>query len=298
MVYSFLFPGQGSQTIGMGQGFQKHPIFNEYFEKANNALGYDLQALCSQGPLEKLTLSQNAQPAILTVSTIAHKIFTKQYPKIQASFLAGHSLGEYSALVASGALAFSDAIKIVHRRGALMQVATPEGVGAMAAILGKKDEEIDLLCQQISKPGNEVSPANFNANGQVVVSGHKQAVIQLLKNAKGKLLQVSAPFHCSLMSSIKKEFGEFLSQFSLQEIKIPIVNNVKNELQTKNFFESLLLQIDHPVLWKSGIELMIAKGVTQFVEFGEGAVLSGLSKRINKDVVCKSIKNLESIKEY
>ena len=298
MIYGFLFPGQGSQKVGMGGGFQNNPVYVELFEKANNALGYDLQKLCARGSIEELTLSKNAQPAILTVSSIAHKIFTNQHPEIKASFLAGHSLGEYSALVASGALDFSDAIKIVHRRGILMQKATSEKIGSMAAILGKQDEEVVRLCKKVSTAGNSVSPANFNANGQVVVSGHKEAVECLLEKTKGKLLQVSAPFHCPLMSPIKKEFGDFLSIFTLGETQVPIINNVKNNSQTKNFFESLLLQIDHPVLWKSGVELMIRKGVTKFIEFGEGLVLRGLCKRINKDIACLSIQNLESVMEF
>lgn len=298
MIYGFLFAGQGSQKVGMGESFQNNPVYGELFEKANNALGYDLQKLCVRGPIAELTLSKNAQPAILTVSSIVHKIFISQHPEIKAHFLAGHSLGEYSALVASGALDFSDAVKIVHHRGALMQKATPEKMGAMAAILGKQDEEVVALCKEVSTADSSVFPANFNANAQVVVSGHKEAVERLLAKAKGKLLQVSAPFHCPLMSPIKKEFGEFLSKFTLGKARVPIINNVQNQFQTENFFESLLLQIDHPVLWKSGIELMIQKGVTQFIEFGEGAVLSGLCKRINKDIACLSIQNLESVIKF
>jgi [acyl-carrier-protein] S-malonyltransferase len=298
MTYAFLFPGQGSQKVGMGEMFQQHTFFQDIFEKANEALGYDLQKICAQGPIETLTLSKHAQPAILTVSTIAYKIFTKEHPEIKASYVAGHSLGEYSALVAAEAIDFSDAVKIVHRRGALMQQATPEGVGAMAAILGKEDEEVSTLCEEASDSQNQVSPANFNAKGQVVVSGHKEAVLKLLEKAKGKLLQVSAPFHCPLMKPIKQEFGEFLANFSFQKAKVPVVNNVQNDIQIDNFPSSLLQQIDHPVLWRRAVELMIQKGVTRFLEFGEGAVLSGLCKRIHREVLCSSIQSLESINKF
>ena len=294
MKYGFLFPGQGSQKVGMGSMFQGHSIYEDYFSRANSALGFDLKKLSLEGPLEELTLSKNAQPAILTVSTIAHQIFLEEQLEIEASYMAGHSLGEYSALVATEVFDFSDAVQIVYRRGELMQKAVPEGVGAMAAILGKEDKEVEALCNQISTNDYQVNPANFNSKGQVVVSGHKEAVEKLLEKAKGKLLQVSAPFHCPLMSSIKKEFREFLSNFNIQKAKIPIINNVKGEVQTDYFLESLTQQIDSPVLWRNSIELMITNGIENFFEFG-GNVLSGLCKRINKNISCVSIQDLESI---
>ena len=298
MTYAFIFAGQGSQKLEMGKKFQQHPIYNEIFAKANKALGYNLQKICNEGPVEKLTLSKNAQPAILSVATIAHRIFTSHHSKIRPSFMAGHSLGEYSALVAADVLDFSDAIKIVHRRGELMQQAVPEGLGAMAAIFGKKEQDLCLLCKEISTNDSKVSPANYNSDGQIVVSGHKTAVTKLLAKTKGKLLQVSAPFHCSLMSSIKQKFSEYLAEFSIQKANIPIINNVNNEIQKSNFTKSLLQQIDHPVLWKSGIKLMISKGVTNFIEFGEGTILTSLCKKINKEVLCKNINTLESIIEF
>ena len=297
MTYCFLFPGQGSQKIGMGAGFSQNTLHKEYFQKANTTLNFDLEKICLQGPIEELTLSKNAQPAILTVSIIAYKTFCKSH-SLKANFLAGHSLGEYSALVAADVLSFSNAVKIVHKRGELMQQAVAEGVGAMAAILGKEDKEVEILCEEMSTPENTVSAANFNSKGQVVISGHKEAVLRVLEKAKGKLLQVSAPFHCPLMSPIKKEFEDFLAQFSFQKAKIPIINNVSNKIQTENFPQSLLQQIDNPVLWRSGIELILAKGIKNFVEFGEGRVLNSLCKRIDKEAVCQNIQNLESIQNF
>ena len=232
MSFAFLFAGQGSQKVGMGKFFAENSLCQEIFEIANQTLGYDLQKICWEGPEEELTLSKNAQPAILTVAIIAYLIFTQKH-KVQPSLMAGHSLGEYSALVAAEVLDLADAVKLVHKRGQLMQEAVPTGIGAMAAILGKSDEEVESLCKKISSAENIVSAANFNCDGQIVVSGHKEAVLDLLAQAKGKLLQVSAPFHCALMSPVKEKFAPFLKEIHFKDAKIPIVNNVRNEIQDK-----------------------------------------------------------------
>ena len=299
MSFAFLFAGQGSQTIGMGKSFAENSLCNESFQIAGQALGYDLQKICWEGPEEELTLSKNAQPAILTVATIAYRIFTQKH-KVQPSLMAGHSLGEYSALVAAEVLDLADAVKLVHKRGQLMQEAVPTGIGAMAAILGKSDEEVESLCKKISSAENIVSAANFNCDGQIVVSGHKEAVLDLLAQAKGKLLQVSAPFHCALMSPVKEKFAPFLKEIHFKDAKIPIVNNVRNEIQDKaeSFQESLLNQIDNTVLWKSSIQKMRQKGVKKFLEFGEGKILTSLLKRIYKEAIFTNIDSLETIENY
>lgn len=293
---AFLFPGQGSQKVGMGKTFEKNPLCQKLFDIANESLGYDLQKLCWKGPELELTLSKNAQPAILTVSTIAHSIFMEKN-SIIPSYIAGHSLGEYSGLVAAEVVDFSDAVFAVHKRGELMQAAVPEGVGAMAAILGKKDEEVIELCSQISSKESIVTPANFNCPGQVVISGHKQAVEIFLQQARGIMLQVSAPFHCPLMYPVKEKFAKVLSQIEFKTAKYPIVNNIKAEIQTEeqSFRDSLLQQIDNPVLWNKSIQTMIQNGVVQFLEYGEGRVLTGLLKKINKDVTYSNINSLETL---
>ena len=299
MSFAFLFAGQGSQTIGMGKSFAENSLCNESFQIAGQALGYDLQKICWEGPEEELALSENAQPAILTVATIAYRIFTQKH-KIQPSFMAGHSLGEYSALVAAEVLDLADAVKLVHKRGQLMQEAVPTGIGAMAAILGKSDEEVEFLCEKISSTENIVSPANFNCDGQIVVSGHKEAVLELLAQAKGKLLQVSAPFHCPLMSPVKEKFAPFLKEIVFKDANTPIVNNVRNEIQEESasFYESLLHQIDSAVLWKSGIQKMRREGVKNFIEFGAEKILTNLLKRIDKEAISINIDSLEAVEQY
>ncbi len=299
MSIAFLFAGQGSQKVGMGKSFADDSLCQESFQIANQALGYDLQKICWEGPEDKLTLSENAQPAILTVAIIAYRIFTQMH-KIQPSLMAGHSLGEYSALVASEVLDLADAVKLVHKRGQLMQEAVPAGVGAMAAVLGKSNEEIKLLCSQISSAEKMVSAANFNCNGQVVVSGHKEAVLELLEQVKGKMLQVSAPFHCPLMSPVKEKFAPFLKEVTFKDAKTAIVNNVRGDIQEKadSFQESLLSQIDSAVLWESGIQKMLQKGIKNFLEFGEGKVLTNLLKRIDKEAMFVNVNSLEAINEY
>ena len=299
MSFAFLFAGQGSQKVGMGKFFAENSLCQEIFQISNQALGYDLQKICWEGPEEKLTFSENAQPAILTVAIIAFRIFNQEH-KVQPSLMAGHSLGEYSALVAAGVMDLADAVKLVHKRGQLMQEAVPAGVGAMAAVLGKSNEEIKLLCSEISNEKKMVSVANFNCNGQVVVSGHKEAVLELLEQVKGKILQVSAPFHCPLMSPVKEKFAPFLKKISFKDAKIPIINNLCNKIQVKadSFQESLLSQIDSAVLWESGIQKMLQKGIKNFIEFGEGKVLTNLLKRIDKEAIFMNINSLEAVKEY
>ena len=299
MKFAFLFPGQGSQKIGMGSTFKDSSHCKTIFKLAEQKLEFDLQKLCWEGAEEELTLSKNAQPAILAVSTIAYLCFKEKH-SLLPDYLAGHSLGEYSALVAAGVLDFSDAVFAVHKRGEFMQEAVASGVGAMAAILGKTDEEVTQLCKEISTEDCLVAPANFNCPGQVVISGHKEAVLQFLEKAKGKLLQVSAPFHCPLMHPVREKFSKVLDTITFNDATIPIVNNVSASLQksANSFKASLLEQIDSPVLWNDSIKMMVKSGVNHFVEFGEGKILTGLLKRIDKKAKTSNISNLDQIKEF
>ncbi len=290
-----LFPGQGSQTPGMGKQFIDHTIGKETFEEANDALGWDLRKLCFEGTAEELALTHNAQPAILTVSTIAWRILTQEIENIKPYMGAGHSLGEYSALVAADVLSFSEAVKAVHLRGKFMQEAFPSG-GAMAAILGKTTEEVEAVCKEEAQD-QVVAPANYNCKGQIVISGHEEAVKRVLAKVKGIRLPVSAPFHSALIASAAEKLEKHLATLSFQQAKFPIVANFDNAiLEDKNLFvPSLVKQLTGSVRWQSGIELMLQKGVDCFIECGQGKVLSGIMKKIDKQVPIYNLDSLDAI---
>jgi [acyl-carrier-protein] S-malonyltransferase len=293
---ALLFPGQGSQQVGMGQSFvAAHTQARQIFDEANEALGINLMRLCMEGPEEELTLTFNAQAAILTVATIAHRLLAGR-AALKPVSMAGHSMGEYAALVAAGALPFAQAVKAVYQRGKFMQEATPVGVGAMAAILGMEGEELERLCREEAQ-GQVVSPANFNTPGQIVISGHAEAVKRVLARCKGKLLVVSAPFHCALMQPAADRMREVLRGLSFSDAAAPVVANVDNAFKTKaaEFPPSLEKQITAPVRWDSGIKAMIAHGATQFIELGHGKVLSGMMKRIDKGAVMLNVQDDASL---
>ncbi|MDH4121927.1 MAG: ACP S-malonyltransferase [Deltaproteobacteria bacterium] len=296
MTLAFLFPGQGSQAVGMGKGFvDAHPLARDLFAEANDALGFDLKTLCLEGPEDTLGLTQNAQPAILTVSVIAQRLLA-QSANAAPRMVAGHSLGEYSALVAAGVLSFSDAVKAVHQRGKFMQQATPVGVGAMAAVLGMEGPELEALCAEEAK-GQVVGPANFNAPGQIVISGHTQAVERVLARAKGKMLAVSAPFHSPLMAPAAQAMEAVLKGISFVDAQCPVVVNVDNRLLNRagDFLPSLVKQITSPVRWDTGVRAMAAQGITTMVELGHGKVLAGLNKRIDKSLTTYNVGDDESL---
>ena len=296
MSVGFLFPGQGSQQPGMGKDFlDQHALAREIFAQANEALGFDLKRLCLEGPEHELALTSNAQPAILTVSTIAHRLFAER-SGIKPLSLAGHSLGEYSALVAAGALSFAEAVQAVNLRGKFMQEATPVGLGAMAAILGADPEELETICREESQ-GQVVVPANYNCAGQVVISGHADAVNRVLTRVKGKLLTVSAPFHSPLMAPAAQAMKPVLAKLPFRDGAAPVVANASNRFLTRaaDFPPSLLEQITAPVRWDSGVQAMIAGGVTRVIEFGHGKVLSGLMRRIDKTVSTANVQDDESL---
>ncbi len=299
---AFVFPGQGSQYVGMGQDLYKEfPTARRTFEESSEVLGLDMAKLCFEGDSEDLRLTENTQPAILTVSVAAWLVLDEE-TGIKADFLAGHSLGEYSALVASGGLDFKDAVLVVRKRGEYMQAAVPDGVGAMAAILGLSKEKVEEACREASQDGLIVSPANFNAPGQVVISGNKEAVEEACAFAKSNgakravLLEVSAPFHCALMNTVAKRLEEVLSQVDIFELEVPVVSNyeAKPNKDSSRVKTLLIDQVANPVRWDESVNMLYESGVREYVEIGPGNVLSSLIKRTVSNV---SVLNFEKIEQ-
>ena len=278
------------------------PDADRVFERADQALGFSIRALCFDGPEAELTLTKHTQPAIVTTSIATLAAIRAAYPKLAApSFAAGHSLGEYSALVAAGALSIEDAVRIVHLRGKAMQEAVPEGEGGMAAVMGGDRAAVEALCQEAAE-GDVVSPANFNAPGQIVISGHKRAVdraaaLASSKKLKAIPLKVSAPFHCALMAPAARVVEAALGQVKFAAPSFPVIANVTAQPnQDAEAAKGLLVrQIDAPVLWEQTIALMAESGITHALEIGPGKVLAGLAKRIDKRLTVLSVGDAESI---
>ena len=300
---AFIFPGQGSQYPGMGRELAENfKVAAETFAEADDTLGFRLSRLCFEGPEEELKLTFNTQPAILTVSIAALRVLRTE-THLAATYLAGHSLGEYSALVASGAISFADAIRTVRARGAYMQEAVPVGVGAMAAILGVEPEILAEICQEAAQ-GEVVAPANFNSPGQIVIAGHAGAVGRAMEIAKNRgfrkamLLPVSAPFHCSLMAPAGERLAQTLSGVSFAPMTIPVVTNVEAHPNQDNSRvpELLVRQVSSPVLWEASVMRMVEMEVERFVEIGPGKVLSGLVKRITKSAAVSNIEDVGTLK--
>jgi len=279
---AFLFPGQGSQAIGMGKLFYDlSSVARDIFKRADNVLGYSLSHLCFEGPEEKLRLTQNTQPALLAVSIIAHTLLGET-PTIAA----GHSLGEYSALVAAGSLSFEDAVYLVHKRGCYMQEAVPVGVGAMAALMGASYVDVEEALPKVSSGVVEI--ANWNSREQIVIAGHEKAVeeaLTLINPRRSVMLPVSAPFHCQLMRSAEDKLALDLDAVPFQDLAFPIVTNVYAKVihSGEEARESLKRQVTQAVLWFKSMEVMAEQGIHAFVELGSGKVLSGLIKRISRE---------------
>jgi [acyl-carrier-protein] S-malonyltransferase len=295
---AFIFPGQGSQSAGMGKNLvDNFKVAAETFQEADDALGFKLSSLCFNGPEEDLKLTANTQPAILATSIAALRVVRSE-TGLTADYLAGHSLGEFSALVASGSFPFADALRTVRARGTFMQEAVPVGVGAMAAILSVEADLLAEICVEAAQ-GEVVAPANFNSPGQIVIAGHATAVNRAIEIAKGKgfrkamLLPVSAPFHSALMVPAGLRLAEVLANVELLDMTIPVVTNVEAlpNADSARIKELLVAQVSAPVRWDESVRQMISLGVTSFIEIGPGKVLSGLVKRIDKEVTTANIED-------
>ncbi len=292
MKLALLFPGQGSQKVGMGSALARdYAVARQVFEEANEALGFDLQKLCLEGPEEELRLTVNTQPAILTVSTAALRAFESEC-KVTPELAAGHSLGEYGALVAAGAIAFADAVRAVRERGRLMQEACPPGQGAMAALIGLDLAAVRALCEEVSTGGEIAVAANINAADQVVISGHAAPVRKALAIAKERggrastELNVSAPFHSPLMAPARDGMAPLLGQMKFADLRFGVIANVTAQInRSGETARSLLLdQITGPVRWEESMRLMASQGVDTAIEVGPGRVLAGLMRRIDRNV--------------
>ncbi len=302
---AFVFPGQGSQTVGMCKAFyDEYAVARRVFEEADEALGFSITKMCFEGPESDLRLTYNTQPAILTASTACAAVLKEK--GISCDVAAGHSLGEYSALVNTGALAFADAVRIVRKRGQFMQDAVPVGEGSMAAVLGLESDKIVEICQAVEAEGGEaVQAVNFNCPGQVVIAGAVNAVnkaVEALKAAGAKravLLPVSAPFHSSLMQPASERLAEVLAPIEIKDITIPVVANVtaKEVTSGAEIKELLVKQAAMPVLWETSVRNMVADGVDTFVEVGPGKVLTGFTKKIAKGLPALNIEDPASLEK-
>ena len=303
MKKAFIFPGQGAQAVGMGKDFYDNfDAAKKLFDEADEALGYSIKKMCFEGSEDDLKLTANTQPAILVVSVVVNEILKSE--GISADIAGGHSLGEYSALVAAGTLKFSDAVVLVHKRGQFMQEAVPVGKGSMAAIIGLDDETIIKICAEASAVG-EVQAVNFNCPGQTVIAGKTagvEAAVEKLKSAGAKkavVLPVSAPFHSTLMAPAAKKLAAELNKVELLDAAFPVAANFTGELETSaiDIKNNLVAQADNPVKWIACVEAMKNFGSEIFIECGPGKTLCGFNRRIDKKIKSLNVEDLDSLKK-
>lgn len=301
---AFVFPGQGSQTVGMGKElYERFAAARAVFDAADEALGFSITQMCFNGPEEELRKTVNTQPAILTVSIAIYEVLKEQ--GLEPSIVAGHSLGEYSALVAAGAIAFRDAVQLVRKRGLFMQEAVPLGEGSMAAILGSERQLVIDVCQKAQADFGAVQAVNFNCPGQVVIAGKTQAVekaVEMVKAAGAKravILPVSAPFHSTLMKPAAEKLAVELNKITIQDAVIPVVANVSGQILTKgqDIEISLVKQADSPVKWEDCVAEILNYGVTAFIEVGPGRVLTGFTKKIAKEIDSLNVEDSSSLEK-
>lgn len=309
---AFIFPGQGSQCIGMAKDFyDRYVDAKTVFEEASNTLGFDMARLCFEGPAAELNLTQNTQPALLTASVAILNVLNKE-TSIRPRFLAGHSLGEYTALVASRALDFKDAVRVVAMRGKFMQEAVPQGMGAMAAVIGLTGDIVEGICREASRSGilpdnnSVVVPANFNSPEQTVISGHKEAVerasnLAKERNAKRVIpLPVSVPSHSPLMKPAAEKLARELDNIKIKTLNAPVISNVEAKplLSEERVKELLVKQLYSPVRWVESIQMMKQEGIESVIEVGPGRVLTGLVKRIDDSIKTMNVEKPEDLKQF
>ncbi|AMO57016.1 ACP S-malonyltransferase [Endozoicomonas montiporae] len=301
---AFIFPGQGSQSVGMLAEHIDTPVVQQTFAEASEVLGFDLLTLVTEGPAEALNRTENTQPALLTASVALWRLWQEESCNAMPAFMAGHSLGEYSALVCAGAMTFADAVRIVRQRGLFMQDAVPQGVGAMAAVLGLDDDKVLEACAEAAQ-GDVVEAVNFNSPGQVVIAGHAAAVeraIELAKTAgarRAMLLPVSVPSHCALMKPAAERLAVELQSVELKAPAVPVIHNVTADVSTEpeQIRSHLVAQLHSPVRWVETINRFVGSGVTGFAECGPGKVLAGLNKRIARRAPVATLESVAAFEE-
>ncbi len=301
---AWVFPGQGSQYVGMGREVSEaYPVAREVFQEADGVLGFSLTQLCMHGDEAELRKTENTQPAILTTSIALLRVLKKR--EIPVNFVAGHSLGEYSALVAAGALPFAEAVRLVRIRGKLMEEAVPAGKGAMAAILGMEQSDLAKICEEVSAAGQLVDLANLNCPGQIVISGTREGVEEACKRAKetgarrAMMLEVSGPFHSRLMQPAAEMFQRWLNEATFSVAKVPLVANVTAlpVQDPEEIRELLYRQVASPVRWEESVRWLLSQGVDTFVEIGPGSVLSGLIRKVDRQVQTYQVEKVSDLEK-